>query len=226
MTVSRLSPRLVGACCVGALAVGALAACGSDNSTVSPRATGPRCDYPSAADPGDRKPGPPPAVPTQTSGTATVTMVTSAGTVAWRVDAARTPCTLNSFRHLAEAKFLDGTPCHRVTTGGIFVLQCGDPTGLGTGGPGYTIADEALDGATYPAGTIAMANTGRPGSGGSQFFLNYGDSPLPPTYTPWGTVTQGLDVLKAIGAAGAAGGAADGKPVIPVTVQTFRVSRA
>ncbi|MFI5100717.1 MAG: peptidylprolyl isomerase, partial [Actinomycetes bacterium] len=71
----------------------------------------------------------------------------------------KAPCTVNSFAHLAQAKYFDKTPCHRLTTGALAVLQCGDPSGTGSGGPGYTFADENLTGATYPAGTVAMANS-------------------------------------------------------------------
>lgn len=114
------------------------------------------------------------------------------------MDAAKTPQTVNSFKSLADKGFFDNTKCHRLTTEGIFVLQCGDPEGTGKGGPGYTIADENLDAlgkadqngqVVYPAGTVAMANTGQPGSGGSQFFLVYKDSPLAPLTPPSGRWT-------------------------------------
>ncbi|RNL70424.1 peptidylprolyl isomerase [Streptomyces sp. I6] len=160
---------------------------------------------------------------------------TSQGAIAFTMDAAKTPRTVNSFKHLADKGFFDGTTCHRLTTEGIFVLQCGDPQGDGSGGPGYTIPDENLtalgkpgaDGkVTYPAGTVAMANTGRPNSGGSQFFLVYKDSKLPPSYTPFGTIDEaGLSVVKAVGAAGVAGGAGDGAPVKSVSVKKAAVSK-
>ena len=129
---------------------------------------------------------------------------------------------------LAGQGYFNNSPCHRLTTQGIFVLQCGDPTGTGTGGPGYTIPDENLAGATYPAGTFAMANTGQPHTGGSQFFICYADTPLPPQYTPFGHVTQGLEVLKAIAANGEddSNGPGDGKPKKPVIIQTFTVAKA
>jgi peptidyl-prolyl cis-trans isomerase B (cyclophilin B) len=148
--------------------------------------------------------------------------------VTFREDDAKTPCTAASFRHLAAKGFFDGTSCHRLTTQGIFVLQCGDQTGTGSGGPGYTIPDENLTGATYPAGTVAMANTGSPHTGGSQFFLVYAASSLPPQYTPFGTVTGGLPVLQAIAKAGEDGsnGPGDGHPKQAVVIRSFRVVAA
>jgi peptidyl-prolyl cis-trans isomerase B (cyclophilin B) len=99
------------------------------------------------------------------------------------------------------------------------VLQCGDPTGSGSGGPGYEFGLENTDGATYPAGTVAMAHrSGEPGSNGSQFFLVYEDSELPPEYTVFGHITQGLDVLADIAAQGTADGSDDGTPKQPVTL--------
>ncbi len=134
----------------------------------------------------------------------------------------KAPCTVNSFAHLAQAKFFDKTPCHRLTTGSLAVLQCGDPGGTGSGGPGYTFADENLTGATYPAGTVAMANSG-PNTNGSQFFLVYKDSTLPPSYTPFGRIVGGMDVLDAIGAAGVKGGGSDGAPANPVTITSVSI---
>ncbi len=156
----------------------------------------------------------------------TATIVTSSGTVKARLLGSKAPCTVASFTHLAQKKFFDGTVCHRLTTEGIFVLQCGDPTGKGSGGPGYTIPDENLTGATYPAGTLAMANTGQPHTGGSQFFICYKETPLPPQYTPFGTVTAGLDVVQKVGKAGSdnSNGSGDGAPKTKVTIKTFRVS--
>ncbi len=134
----------------------------------------------------------------------------------------KAPCTVNSFAHLAQAKYFDKTPCHRLTTGSLAVLQCGDPSGTGSGGPGYTFADENLTGATYPAGTVAMANSG-PDTNGSQFFLVYKDSTLPPSYTPFGRIVGGMDVLDAIGAAGVKGGGSDGAPANPVTITSVSI---
>jgi len=148
--------------------------------------------------------------------------------------AAEARCTVNSFTSLVSQKYYDDTVCHRLTTGeGLKVLQCGDPTGTGQGGPGYTIPDEpptnlapAAGGSgavVYPRGTVAMAKTAAPNSGGSQFFLVYGDSTLPPDYTVFGTVdAAGLATLDKIAAAGDDGsnGTGDGKPKTEVRIET------
>lgn len=179
-----------------------------------------------AADPTGRTgPGIPPDVKATGSHTATIGLTQGAlrGNLTVALDA-KAPCTVTSFTFLAGKKFFDGTTCHRLTTQGIYVLQCGDPKGDGTGGPGYTIPDENLTGATYPAGTVAMANTGKPHTGGSQFFLVYKATQLPPQYTPFGTITKGLDVLKMIAAKGTASTGGDGPPKTPVKITTFRVS--
>jgi peptidyl-prolyl cis-trans isomerase B (cyclophilin B) len=152
------------------------------------------------------------------TGVIEATLQTTAGNLPLTLDAGRTPCTVGSFVSLAEQGYYDNSPCHRLTTEGIFVLQCGDPSGTGMGGPGYSYADE-LDGAeTYPAGTVAMANAG-PDTNGSQFFLVYEDTELPAAYTVFGMLSpEGLAVVRQIAAAGAEGGAADGAPATPVTL--------
>ncbi|MGI5130738.1 peptidylprolyl isomerase [Pseudonocardia sp. CA-107938] len=183
------------------------------------------------------KPAPvPPNGPTATTGTQAVAMQTSAGPIGLTLDRATGPCAVESFVSLAKASYFDGTPCHRLTTAGIKVLQCGDPSGTGSGGPGYTMNDEPpthlppgpnAQTATYPRGTVAMAKTSAPNSGGSQFFLVYGDSPLPPTYTVFGTVdADGLATLDKIAAAGEDGsnGQGDGKPKTPVTIEKVTVA--
>jgi peptidyl-prolyl cis-trans isomerase B (cyclophilin B) len=135
---------------------------------------------------------------------------------------------------LARTGFFTNTECHRLTTQSIYVLQCGDPSGTGQGGPGYQFQDENLNyfGAagssgtvTYKAGTVAMANSG-PGTNGSQFFLVYKDSPLAPSYTPFGTITKGLDILQAISTQGSdnSNGTGDGKPKESVTIQSVSIS--
>lgn len=132
-----------------------------------------------------------------------------------------TPCTVSSFVSLAEQDYFDDTPCHRLTTSGIFVVQCGDPGGTGTGGPGYTIPDEVTPQADYSAGAIAMANTGSPNTGGSQFFIVYGDSnaTLGKDYTVFGTLDpDSLALVEKAAAKGVEGGGADGPPAEAITI--------
>jgi peptidyl-prolyl cis-trans isomerase B (cyclophilin B) len=149
--------------------------------------------------PADRYQGLPPSTPDRTPYTAI--LITTQGEIGFQAQTAAAPCTTNSFRFLAQHGYYDLTHCHRLTLQGIYVLQCGDPTGTGSGGPGYQFDDENLSGATYPAGTVAMANAG-PNTNGSQFFICWKASPLPPLYTPFGKVTSGTDVLQKIAAAG------------------------
>jgi peptidyl-prolyl cis-trans isomerase B (cyclophilin B) len=159
-----------------------------------------------------------PPAESEVTGQVSAVLQTSAGDIPMTLDAERTPCTVGSFVSLAEQGYYNDSPCHRLTTSGIFVLQCGDPSGTGRGSPGYNYADE-LDGSeTYPAGTVAMANAG-PNTNGSQFFLVYEDTPLPAKYTVFGTLDEaGLAVVREVAAAGAEGGAADGAPATPVTI--------
>jgi peptidyl-prolyl cis-trans isomerase B (cyclophilin B) len=144
----------------------------------------------------------------------TFTIETNCGNIVVALASAKAPITVTQMTTLAKGRFFDNTLCHRLTTQGLFVLQCGDPTATGTGGPNFTYRDENLPQAVvnnYPAGTVAMANSG-PGTNGSQFFLVFADTTLGPNYTIWGTITQGLDIVKAIAAAGVKGGGADGAP--------------
>ncbi|MEE2032719.1 peptidylprolyl isomerase [Rhodococcus chondri] len=216
----------------------------------SPEYTGMLPERPSDGDPvsctytpdGDsaREVTPPAATDVPAAGIAEATMTTSAGPIGLLLDRAAAPCTVNSFVSLAEQGYFDGTPCHRlVTSPGLQVLQCGDPTGTGTGGPGYGFDTEYPENVyktgdsqlrqpvVYPRGTIAMANTGQPGSNGSQFFLVYADSQLPPTYTVFGTVDEaGLAVIEEVAAGGddgsmAAGG---GAPNTPVQIESVTVA--
>ena len=170
---------------------------------------------------------PPDPANTPKTGSPKLALTTNQGAITVTLNPAKAPCTVQSFEYLAGKKFFDGTYCHRLTTGAtLAVLQCGDPSGTGQGGPTYQIKDEGLKGATYKRGTVAMANGG-PNTNGSQFFLVYKDSQLPANYTPIGTVTAGLeDVLDKIGAGGTdnANAAGDGKPVVGVTIQTARIT--
>ena len=168
---------------------------------------------------------PPPATAEGLDQPLVATIATDRGDVRIDLLGDKAPCTVNSLRSLATQDYYSNTPCHRLTTSGIFVLQCGDPSGTGRGGPGYAYADENLEGATYPRGTVAMANAG-PGTNGSQFFLVYKDSQLPPSYTPFGTITAGLEILDTVAAAGAAPAAQGGNtaPNLPVQIKTVTVA--
>jgi peptidyl-prolyl cis-trans isomerase B (cyclophilin B) len=154
-----------------------------------------------------------------------ITLDTNCGEISIATLPEAAPETVNSMVFLAEQGYFDLTSCHRLTTEGIFVLQCGDPAGNGTGGPGYAVPDENLpagDADNYPAGTVAMANAG-PGTAGSQFFIVYADTTLPPAYTIWGEVTQGLDIVQDIAAAGVAGGGVDGPPAQQIVIKQATV---
>jgi peptidyl-prolyl cis-trans isomerase B (cyclophilin B) len=172
---------------------------------------------------------PPTPEATPTQGTSTLLMSTDQGDLTLTLDRTKAPCAAASFTYLASQKFFDGSPCHREVNQPSFgVLQCGDPTGSGSGGPSYKFAQEIPEGTTYPRGTIAMANTGQPNSTGSQFFLCFTDTQLSPDYTPVGTVDEaGLAVLDTVAAAGNDGSfeaqAGGGAPNLPVTITTMTV---
>jgi peptidyl-prolyl cis-trans isomerase B (cyclophilin B) len=202
-----------------------------------PKTLGSNCQYPATTEPASK-----PVKPPQNGRIATdptvirASIATSAGTVGLEMDNSKTPCTVNNFTSLAKQGFFDNTTCHRLTTSTeLGVLQCGDPTGTGTGGPGYRFPNEyptnqyrMTDPAlktpvVYPRGTLAMANSG-PGTNGSQFYLMHQDSMLPPTYTVFGTIDgAGLATLDKVAAAGVAGGSDDGKPVVDVTIKSVQV---
>jgi len=209
---------------------------------VAPAGLGSDCQYPaSQGEPASKKNNPPrsgkvPTEPAQIS----ASMTTSAGNLGLQLDNAKAPCTVNSFASLAQQGYFNDTPCHRLTTSpGLSVLQCGDPTGKGTGGPGYGFVNEyptnqyrpddpALQSpVVYPRGTLAMANTGAPGSNGSQFFLVFKDSQLPPNYTAFGTIdATGLATLDKIAAGGVVPGdrgADDGAPKTPVQIKSLQL---
>ena len=150
------------------------------------------------------------------------TLDTNCGEIKFAADA-NAPTTVGTIAWLANQGFYNNTSCHRLTTQGIFVLQCGDPAGDGTGSPGFSFADENLptagaDGTfVYPRGTVAMANSG-PNTNGSQFFLVYQDSPLPPNYSVWGEITEGLDVIDNVASAGVLDRTSDGLPAQAVVI--------
>ena len=167
------------------------------------------------------------------TGKVTVSVKTTQGPLTFSLDRADGPCTVASFVSLVNQKYYDKTPCHRLVTSGIYVLQCGDPTGTGSGGPGYTVPDEATGKEAYPAGTIAMARTQSAHSGGSQFFIVYKDSPNLAQglgtlqYTVFGQVTAGMAVVDKVAAKGSdnSGGTGDGKPKLPITITSMQEAK-
>lgn len=165
--------------------------------------------------------------PTPAEGTAVVDVATSAGAVQFTLDRALAPCAVQSVLYLVSQKFYDGSPCHRMVNQPTFgVLQCGDPTGTGGGGPTYKFKQEPPTGDTpYPRGSIAMANSGAPASTGSQFFIMFADTQLSPDYSVVGTVTSGLEVIDAVAAGGNDGSfepsPGGGAPLTPVTITTM-----
>lgn len=201
--------------------------------------------------------GLPPAENVPAEGTVDVELATSAGPIGMKLDRSVSPCTVNAIEFLAKDGYFDGTICHRLTTSdGLKVLQCGDPTGTGSGGPGFQFpnefpTDEALEKVDtsqipegvseeekamyagsllqqepkrYERGTIAMANAGLD-TNGSQFFLNYGDSVLPPLYTYFGQINEeGLATLDKIADTGVEGGATDGAPAEEVKIESATVA--
>ena len=198
---------------------------------------GANCQYPPSPEPAAKHANPPrqgkvPTDPAQVS----VSMVTNQGHIGLLLANNESPCTVNSFASLAQQKFFDGTKCHRLTTGdSSSILQCGDPSANGTGGPGYQFANEyptdqykpgdpaAREPVIYPRGTLAMANSG-PNTNGSQFFLVYKDTLLPPEYTIFGKIQQdGLATLDKIAKGGVAGGGADGPPAVEVTITSAQL---
>jgi peptidyl-prolyl cis-trans isomerase B (cyclophilin B) len=199
-------------------------------------AVGANCQYPRSAAPAAKAaPMPPTGKSSAEPAQVGLTIVTDRGRIGLQLANNESPCTVSSFVTLAQGAYFDNTECHRLTTSrSLSVLQCGDPKGDGTGGPGYQFVNEFPTNqyppgepalkvpVVYPKGTLAMANAG-PGTNGSQFFMVYRDSLLPPTYTIFGTVTPaGLAVIDKIASGGVAGGGDDGKPANEVTITTAR----
>jgi peptidyl-prolyl cis-trans isomerase B (cyclophilin B) len=188
------------------------------------------CDFTpadTAANPNLSAVGPPPAEVTAT-GTVGLTMTTNFGPIGLTLDRAAAPCASASFVYLAQQGFFNGTNCHReVNSDALKVLQCGDPSGTGGGGPNYQFPTQVTGSETYLRGTIAMANSGQ-GLDGSQFFLVYGDSQLTPDYTVVGTIdAAGLGILDTIAAIGDDGSfdpsPGGGAPLQPVTIESMAV---
>lgn len=155
-----------------------------------------------------------------------LTLDTNCGSIRISMLPGVAPKTVASMSYLATHGYFDRTKCHRLTTAGLFVLQCGDPTGTGSGGPGYTVPDENLPGNAannYPAGTVAMANSGA-NTNGSQFFIVFADTTLGPNYTIWGHVESGLDVARYVANRGVIGGQSDGPPAQALVITKATVS--
>ena len=203
----------------------------------APAGLGENCQYPASPEKASKENKPPrtgkvPTDPAEVS----ASMETNQGDIGLMLDNGKSPCTVNSFASLANQGFFNDTTCHRLTTSeSLSVLQCGDPTAQGTGGPGYQFPDEYPtnqfqpddpklgEPVLYPRGTLAMANAG-PGTNGSQFFLVYRDSQLPPGYTVFGTIDEtGLATLDKIAAAGTADGAPDGSPKSEVKITKLQL---
>jgi peptidyl-prolyl cis-trans isomerase B (cyclophilin B) len=201
----------------------------------APAGLGDNCQYPASPEKAGKPVKPPRAgkVPTDPA-QVSASMETNQGDIGLMLDNGKSPCTVNSFASLANQGFFNDTTCHRLTTSAsLSVLQCGDPTAKGTGGPGYQFPNEyptnqyqpddpkLADPVLYPRGTLAMANAG-PDTNGSQFFLVYKDSQLPPNYTVFGTIDEtGLATLDKIAGAGTADGAQDGKPKSDVKITSL-----
>jgi peptidyl-prolyl cis-trans isomerase B (cyclophilin B) len=198
-----------------------------------------KCVY-TAAGTASRKVTLPSATPDLTA-KYTATVTTNRGTIVIDLLGSQAPCTVGSFVSLASQKYFSNTPCHRLTTKDIYVLQCGDPTGTGSGGPGYGFNSENLTSlkqvpiagsttklAVYPAGIVAMANTGQPGSNGSQFFLVYKKTQLGDNYTPFGQIVSGLNIIQAVASAGTdnSNGTGDGHPKEKVQIESVTISKA
>jgi peptidyl-prolyl cis-trans isomerase B (cyclophilin B) len=199
--------------------------------------------------------GMPPTRDIPQSGSKYLQITTSQGVISAVLDLAKAPCTVASMSYLASKNFFDNTKCGRLVTTGTFLLQCGDPSATGKGGPAYRFKTEWVPPAatpssepaaspsaspappanTYSRGMLAMYNEQSPDSNGSQFFIVYKDSPLPASYTVFGTVVGGLDVVDKIAAGGSDGafdqpdasgapGIGGGHPKIETVIQTFTIT--
>ena len=154
------------------------------------------------------------------------TLVTNCGNIVIQTNGVKAPVTMTNLVALAKGGYFNASLCHRLTTQGLYVLQCGDPSATGTGGPGFAYKDENLPAQVvnnYPAGTVAMANSG-PSTNGSQFFLVYGNTSLGANYTIWGKIIAGLDIVKAIAKAGVRGGGPDGPPAKTIAIERVIIS--
>lgn len=190
----------------------------------TPLASEVNCTYKKSAEPAAKKVDPPADGKTKASGTSKVSLNTSIGDLQLTLDSALAPCTVKNFLSLVGQKYFDNTKCHRLTVGeGLQVLQCGDPSGTGSGGPGYSFADEVYPTLKYGRGILAMANSGA-NTNGSQFFIVYGDaSGLTPQYTAFGTIDEpSVKLIDKVAEAGVTpqNGPQDGSPIIPVDIKS------
>lgn len=211
-----MTTRLKIAAALGAIVL--VSACAPGPQPTKTDGTTVECRYPKARTPVKAN-----EAPTTTNvpavGTVTYTLKMTEGDVQLTLDRAAAPCTVHSFESLAKQGYFNDTVCHRVTDRGIFILQCGDPSATGRGGPGYSFADELTGDETYGPGTVAMANAG-PNTNGSQFFLVYGDSPLEPKYTVFGSMDEAsTEIIAGIGAKGVDAANAP-KPISPAEISS------
>ena len=197
---------------------------GSKAAAVSSTSSVTTCHY-TASGTAARNVGLPPARPDDKA-VYQATIHTNRGDVVINLLNRKATCTVNSFVYLAAKKYFNNTHCHRLSTVNPFVLQCGDPTGTGKGGPGYEFNNENLAGAKYTEGTVAMANGG-PNTNGSQFFIVYKNSPLAPSYTPFGKVVKGLGIIQNVARAGSdnANGSGDGHPKEKVVIESVTIKK-
>jgi peptidyl-prolyl cis-trans isomerase B (cyclophilin B) len=232
------------------IVVGVVWAAGGFSGSKKNTAAGPDCAWTSVpASDKVKEVGKPPTTKIPKTGTSTMTITTNLGVIEAELDQAGASGTVASFTYLAGKQFFDNTKCHRLTTSGIYVLQCGDPSASGSGGPAYKFPDERLPSPTgtpsgepsgspsaspgtatnlYPAGTLAMANSGAD-TNGSQFFIVYKDgSALEAKYTIFGKVTKGLDIVQKVAEGGVTPGSSDtdGAPKTAVTIQSLTVASA
>jgi len=193
----------------------------------TPLAATVNCEYPASQEPAAKPAQAPPTANISAQGTVPATITMGGNEIKATLDKALAPCTVNSFVSLAKQGYFDQTPCHRLTVTGLQVLQCGDPSGKGNGGPGYTFNDEVFAELKYGRGMLAMANSG-PNTNGSQFFIVYGEAGLPPNYTVFGTLdeesTKKVDEIAKAGAIASQPGSGDGAPAKPVTVDKVTVT--
>ncbi|MEJ2859288.1 MULTISPECIES: peptidylprolyl isomerase [unclassified Saccharothrix] len=167
------------------------------------------CEYRASKEPSSKEgTKTPEATGIGATGTQTATIKANIGDLKLTLDRSLAPCTVNSFVSLAKQGYFNGTSCHRIGTEGLQMLQCGDPTGTGRGGPGYAFDNETWPELTYGRGYLAMANAGidqetQKGTNGSQFFIVYGDAQLSPDYTVFGSVDEaGLKLVDEVARAG------------------------